>query len=123
MLGEVGENWLYGQGVGETAATAGAIAVFPPYALWVLGNAALSVGGYRPLEFSDVLPEAEKQAWSDTYDSITSSPGRATAAVAGTEFRSKGVAKEKLKPYLGYRAADGRWVCPDGAAAGPTKAK
>jgi hypothetical protein len=106
MLKEVGQNWLYGQGVGETALTVGTIVIFPPYALWVLGNAALSVSGYESIKFSDALPPEEKAAWVDTYDSMASGPGRLTAAIAGKEFRTQDVAKEKLDKYI-HRGSPG----------------
>ncbi len=100
LLGEVGNNWLYGQGVGETALMVGTSIVFPPYALWVLGNAALDVSGYEPLRVSDALPEQEGKAWKDTYDAVTSSPGRLSASLAGEEFRSQEVAKERIERVL-----------------------
>ncbi len=100
FLKEVGSNFVYGQGLGETALTAGTVAVFPPFAVWVLGNAALSLGGYEPLRVSDALPEESKEAWVNTFDDVTSGPGRVSAALAGEEFRTKEVAKEKLKQYI-----------------------
>jgi hypothetical protein len=89
LVSTAGESWLYGQGVGESAVTVGAIVAFPPYALWVLGNAALSLSGYEPIQVSDALPERERDAYRSVYDQITSAPGHATAAIAGTEFRTK----------------------------------
>lgn len=103
LLGEVGENWLYGQGLGETAAAVGAIAVFPPYSLWVAGNAIASMSGFEPIELSDALPEEEAQTWRETYDAITSAPGKASAAIAGEKFRSKEVAKERIQKFLKRR--------------------
>ena len=100
LLGEVGENWLYGVGLGDTAITVGTICAFPPYALWVVGNAALSVSGYEPLRFSDALPEKERDTWKEAYASVASGPGRLSAAIAGREFRSEGVAKDRLEKYL-----------------------
>ncbi len=96
LLSETGSNWLYGQGVGETALTAGAIFAFPPYAIYVVGNGVLSLAGYKQIRVTNALPDEEKAAWNDTYDTITSGPGKVSAAIAGKEFRTKEVAKEKI---------------------------
>lgn len=100
LLGQVGENWWYGQGVGGTALNAGAIVAFPPYAAYLLANGLLSVSGYEPIEISGALPPEEKKAYDEAYSEVTSGPGRLNAAVAGEEFRTETVAKEKLEPYL-----------------------
>lgn len=96
LLSETGSNWLYGQGFGETVLTAGTIFAFPPYAIYVVGNGILSLAGYKQVRISDALPEEERTAWNDTYDTVTSGPGRLSAAIAGKEFRSREVAKEKI---------------------------
>lgn len=100
LLSEVGSNWLYGQGLGESALTIGTIAVFPPYALWVVGNAALQLSGEEPLEVSSMLPGESGEIWRSTYDGITSLPGHTSAVVAGEEFRSKDVARERIEAVL-----------------------
>lgn len=100
LLDEVGSNWFYGQGLGETAVTVGAIAVFPPYALWVVGNAAMQLSGEEPVEVSKMLPEDGGEIWRATYDGITSVPGRTTAALAGEEYRNKEVARERIEAVL-----------------------
>lgn len=97
IVKEAGGNWLYGQGVGETVANAGGIILFPPYAIYLLGNAALSYNGYEPLEVTDALPENAKATWNAAYDSVTSSPGKLSAAVAGEEFRTQDVIKERYQ--------------------------
>lgn len=100
LLNEVGSNWLYGQGMGETAATIGTIVVFPPYALWVLGNAALQLSGEEPVEVSKMLPEESGKIWKNTYDEIVSVPGRTTAAVVGEEYRTQEVARNRIEAVL-----------------------
>lgn len=100
LLGEVGDNWLYGQGMGDTMVNVGAMVAFPPYALVLLGNAALSVGGYEPIAISDTLPDEGRAMWRETYDEITSVPGRAAASAAGTEFRTPEVADKRIELYL-----------------------
>jgi len=106
VMNEVGGNWLYGQGVGEAAMNLGAIVAFPPYAAVVAGNAALSLSGYKPLEVSRALPKEEGEGWSETFDLIASGPGRLVAAMAGKEYRTKEVAKARLKPMLERAPAD-----------------
>ena len=100
LLSETGSNWFYGQGVGETALTAGAIFAFPPYAIYVVGNGVLSLSGYKQIRVTNALPEEERDAWNSAYDTVTSGPGRMTAAMAGKEFRTKEVAKEKIYGIL-----------------------
>ena len=97
---EVGSNWLYGQGIGETALTAGTCVLFPPFLAVVAGNAALSLSGYEPVTISGLLPEEEGKAWSDSYDSITSAPGRFAAAAAGKEFRTQDIIKDRYQQFL-----------------------
>lgn len=106
LLNEVGSNWLFGQGMGETAATIGTIVVFPPYALWVLGNAALQLSGEEPIEVSRILPEESGKVWRTTYDEITSVPGRTTAAVAGETYRSQEVARDRIEAVLDKNSKD-----------------
>jgi hypothetical protein len=100
LLNETGSNWFYGQGLGETAVTAGAIFAFPPYAIYVVGNGVLSLSGYKQIRVSNALPEEERESYNSAYDSVTSAPGRMTAAIAGKEFRNKEVAKEKIVSIL-----------------------
>lgn len=100
LLEEVGSNWFYGQGLGETALTAGTIIVFPPYAIYVLGNGILSLSGYEEIRVTDALPDQEKEQWNSAYNTVTSGPGRLTAAIAGKEFRGKEVAKEKINNII-----------------------
>lgn len=100
VLGEVGKNWLYGQGVGETAATIGTIAVFPPSAFVFLGNAALGLSGYEPIRVGDFLPEDAAEVWDAGYGSITSAPGRTIAAIGREEYRDQEVASERIKGVL-----------------------
>jgi len=100
LLGEAGANWWYGQGLGETALNVGAVVAFPPYAIYLLGNAALSLSGYEPIEFSNALPEAPREQWRSVYEGVTESPGRVTAAIAGEEFRSKERAAARIKEVL-----------------------
>jgi len=100
LLKEVGENWLYGEGVGDTALTAGTVALFPPYAFWVVSNALLALSGYETVNFAEFLPENKAQSWRETYASIASGPGRFAAALAGKEYRSPEIAKARLEKYL-----------------------
>jgi len=97
VLSEVGSNFAYGPGLGDAAVTVGTVVVFPPYALYLLGNAVLSLSGYEPVTVSSVLPEEQGKAWSDTYDSMVSGPGKVVAAVAGHEYRSREVGEDRMQ--------------------------
>jgi len=100
LLEKVGGNFVYGQGLGETALTVGTIFAFPPYAIYVLGNGALSVAGYKPLHITNALPDDARDGWNNVYDSITGAPGHLSAAVAGKEYRQKEVIEEDYRKFM-----------------------
>jgi hypothetical protein len=100
LLGRMGGNWLYGNGVGETALAAGTVFVFPPYALYLLGNAALGLGGYEQMRLSDALPDQERSQWQGFYEGVTAAPGQVSAAIAGREFITREHAKERINGIL-----------------------
>ena len=100
VLGEVGGNFAYGPGLGDAAVNLGAVVVFPPYILYLLGNTALSLTGYEPVTVSSLLPEEQGKAWSNGYDTVVSGPGRVVAAAAGREYRSREVGEERLREVL-----------------------
>ena len=92
--GELGDElkiathrWFYGAGVGRTLANVGTIVVFPPYAFYLLGNAALEMGGYKPLHITNALPEEPRKEVLGIYNRVVSAPGRLNALVAGEEFQ------------------------------------
>lgn len=99
-LSEVGGNFAYGPGLGDAAVQVGTVVVFPPYALYLLGNAVLSVSGYEPVTVASLLPEESGKEWSKTYDSAVSGPGKVVAAMAGHEYRSREVGDEKMRTLL-----------------------
>lgn len=100
VLSEVGSNFAYGPGLGDTALSVGTVVVFPPYALYLLGNAVLSLSGYEPVTVSSMLPDKEGKEWSNMYDSVVSVPGKMVAAAAGREFRSPDVARARMKTLV-----------------------
>jgi len=100
VLGEVGSNFVYGPGLGDAAVNLGAVIVFPPYLLYLLGNTALSLSGYQPVTVSSLLPQEQGEAWSNGYDTVVSGPGRFVAAAAGREYRSQDVADARLRKVL-----------------------
>jgi hypothetical protein len=100
ILSEVGGNFAYGPGLGDTALNVGTVVVFPPYAVYLLGNALLSISGYEPVTVSSILPEEDGKQWSDTYDDLVSGPGKMVAAMAGREYRSREVGKIKMQEIL-----------------------
>jgi hypothetical protein len=88
VLSEIGSYMVYGDGLGKTALNAGAIYLFPPYGLYVLGNAVLSFTGHEPLSASKLIPEDQRGKAEKLYNNLTSAPGRVTAAIAGKEYRT-----------------------------------
>jgi phosphatidylglycerol:prolipoprotein diacylglycerol transferase len=100
VLSTVGGNFAYGSGLGDAALNVGTAVVFPPYALYLVGNAVLSLSGYEPVTVASLLPEEDGKKWSSTYDSLVSGPGKVVAAVAGREYRSQEVADQRLGAVL-----------------------
>ncbi len=114
MLNDAGENWFYGNGLGETAFVVGSIVAFPLTAIYWAGNAALSVAGYETVGVSRVLPEEERAQWNGFCDQVSGAPGRVTAAVAGREFITRDQAKDRLMKYMPT-------VTPTAEASAPAK--
>jgi hypothetical protein len=83
-----GRKWLYGGGLGRTMVNVGTVVVFPPYVLYLLGNAGLALAGYEPLHMTSLLPDTPRQYVDDAYDATTSVPGRTVSFVAGEEYQS-----------------------------------
>jgi hypothetical protein len=83
-----GRKWLYGGGLGRTMVNVGTVVVFPPYVLYLLGNASLALAGYEPLHVTSLLPERPRQYVDDAFDAATSVPGRTVSFVAGEEYQS-----------------------------------
>lgn len=110
LLNEVGKNWIFGQGVGETVATVGTIAVFPPFALVVIGNTALGLAGYDTVKMRDFLPEEAADVYEGGYDLLTSAPGRTFAAVGEEEFRDREVSKIHLDKIVNGGSTTGSGV-------------
>ena len=100
ILNEVGSNFVYGPGLGEAAVNVGTIVVFPPYALYLVGNAILSFSGYEPVTVSSFLPDESGKKWSGAVDQVMSGPGRLVAAVAGKESRSREVSAAKMRSLV-----------------------
>lgn len=106
LLGEVGKNFVYGEGVGCSMLSIGTIALFPPYAALLLGNAALSLNGYEELWPSDLLPEQDRAEWKSAYSGLCSVPGRISADLAGEDFRSEELARQRLEKFLKDRQSE-----------------
>jgi hypothetical protein len=100
ILDELGSNFIYGPALGETAVNVGTVVMFPPYALYLVGNALLSLSGYEPVTVSSILPEEEGKEWSEAVDGVFSGPGQVVAAMAGRESRSREVAEAKVRIIL-----------------------
>ena len=95
-LGEVTKDFAYGPGLGRASLNVATVILFPPYAIYLVGNALLSLGGYDQLHVTDALPEKGRDAVLSVYDGVTSVPGRLTAGIANEEFR-EAKAEEKDK--------------------------
>lgn len=81
VLEEKGEEWFFGTGFGKTILNVGLVAIFPPYAIYLLGNAGLEIAGYQPIFVTDILPENGRREVSKEFEEFVSVPGRINAAV------------------------------------------
>jgi hypothetical protein len=95
-VSELGKDFVYGNGIGNAAVNVGTTLLFPPYALYVLGNAIISVSGYEGFYVSDLLPDPDREQYNSFYDTVTSGPGRMAAAMGGEEFRNREIVKESF---------------------------
>jgi len=87
QLKQYGRRWLYGGGMGRTMTNVGTVVAFPPYALYLVGNAGLSLAGYEQLSITSLVPEPARDYILGAYNGITSLPGRLAAFIAGEEFQ------------------------------------
>ncbi|HMO17875.1 MAG TPA: hypothetical protein PKA63_06730 [Oligoflexia bacterium] len=86
-LSAMGDWWLYGPGMGYAMLNLGTVLLFPPYALYLLGNAALSISGNEPVRLIDVIPEnGGREVVEGVLDEVCSVPGKLNAAIAGRDF-------------------------------------
>jgi hypothetical protein len=99
LLAEMGADFAYGSGVGETALHAGAVVMFPPYALVLIGNSVAYLSGHEPIGVSDFLPKGSASAWSTFYSELVSVPGRVAAGLAQEENRSPEVVERRMKRF------------------------
>lgn len=100
LLEKTGGNWLYGQGVGETMLTVGTCVLFPPYALYVVGNAGLTLAGYERVTLVSALPEKSEDAVTEVYDTVTEAPGRSIAYMADEDFRTQDYVRNDMNAFL-----------------------
>ena len=88
QLARFGNHWFYGPGMGQTMANVGTVIAFPPYALYLLGNAGLTIAGYEPVYITEALPEKPRRYVLGAYNGVVSIPGRITSAIAGESYDS-----------------------------------
>lgn len=88
-LANAGHNWFFGSGLGVTAANIGTVVVFPPYGLYLIGQAATRMAGYEPYTISDAIPEPIYQPVNVVYEGVTNAPGLMNSWVFGEQFKGK----------------------------------
>jgi hypothetical protein len=108
VLDETTKDIVYGEGLGEVAVNVGGSVLFPPYAVYVLGNALLSASGYEGIYFTDALPAEEREQWHATYSKIVAVPGRVAAEANGEEFRDAKTVQKNIETLYGLRDAKGK---------------
>lgn len=88
-LSNLGSRWLYGQGLGTSMVNISTSILFPPYAVYLLGNAGLEIAGLQTFYATDALPEKPRAFVLEFYDGLTSVPGRLAALIAGRSYHEK----------------------------------
>ena len=73
----------------------GTVVLFPPYALYLLGNAGVAFAGYEPMYVTDALPEPARKEVLGLYNGVTGVPGRLNALVAGERFVNGATGSER----------------------------
>jgi len=86
-LAESTDNWLFGNGLGQTSLNVGIAVLYPPYALYLLTNAGLQIAGFSGFYPIDILPDAAKPGVRRGYEEFISAPGRLNAGLFNKEFR------------------------------------
>lgn len=93
MLKDVGKDLIYG----ETPGVVATAILVPPYGIYKLGQAGAAMAGYD-LDVTRALPEKSREKVNTAGSMILSVPGRAAAAIAGEEYRGKGVIVQRYAP-------------------------
>jgi hypothetical protein len=83
------DNWVYGYGSGEALINLAGIVVFPPYAIYVVGNGLAEYSGYEPWYITSVLPDEVRKPYLSGYHGVASVPGRFLGAINGRGFRGE----------------------------------
>jgi len=89
QLKEKGNDWLFGHGVGKTILNIGTAIAFPPYSIFLLGNAGLQVAGFERMDLIKALPQKVSNPVGIAYDEVTSVPGRIASVIAREQFRDR----------------------------------
>jgi len=88
-LSEFGHRWFFGPGFGRTAVNVGTAVVFPPYALYLVGQAVTRMAGYEPYTISDAIPEPLHSPSMVVYEGVTDAPGLLNSFLFGEQFQGE----------------------------------
>lgn len=97
VLETAAENFAYGPGLGETMIDITGVVLFPPYALVLAGNTALSLAGYERVRAANLLPDEGKEKYEDIMEGVYSGPGRVVSSAAGEDYRNSDEVKGRWK--------------------------
>lgn len=95
QLNDLGQDFLYGPGLGKTALAVGSTVIFPPFGIYMLANGLLELGDYQTYYLTDALPKPYKDTWNETYENVASAPGRVAASIASKEYRTEEVMRAR----------------------------
>jgi len=99
ILKDYFNNWFYGQGVGETGLKVFSSFTFPPIFMALTANTLLDIFTGKKVEIHKSLGPDLGPVWKNTYDGITSIPGRITSIISGVEYHTDEVKKNNLDYY------------------------
>ena len=85
-MGKVAHGWFFGHGFGTAIFNIGTAIAVPPYAFYLLGNAALEVSGFGAVYPTDFLPDPAANLVGGAFQGVVSVPGRINAVIFDEPF-------------------------------------
>jgi len=85
-LSDLAHGWFFGPGFGTAILNIGTVIAVPPYALYLVGNAALSVTGVGPVYPTDLMPAKAADVVGGAFHQVVSIPGRVNAVIFDEPF-------------------------------------
>jgi len=85
-MSNLAHGWFFGPGFGTAIFNIGTAIAVPPYAFYLLGNAALEVSGLGAVYPTDLLPDPAANVVGGAFQQVVSVPGRLNSAIFDEPF-------------------------------------